>query len=62
MRDLVRKFDRNSDGLLSMQELMTGLNKIGIVLTNNEVQSLMQKLDLNRDGEVSGDELLHVLR
>jgi Ca2+-binding EF-hand superfamily protein len=62
VKDLVRKFDKNSDGLLSMQELMTGLNKIGIILTHNEAQSLMQKLDLNRDGEVSGDELLNVLR
>jgi Ca2+-binding EF-hand superfamily protein len=62
VKDLVRKFDKNSDGLLSMQELMTGLGKIGITLTNNEVQALMQRLDLNRDGEVSGQELVNVLR
>jgi Ca2+-binding EF-hand superfamily protein len=37
VRDLVRKFDRNSDGLLSMQELTTGLTKIGVILTNSEV-------------------------
>ncbi len=62
MRDLIRKFDSNSDGLLTMQELMTGLTKIGIILTHNEVRALMQRLDLNRDGEVSGEELLNVLR
>jgi Ca2+-binding EF-hand superfamily protein len=37
VRDLVRKFDRNSDGLLSMQELTTGLTKIGVILTSSEV-------------------------
>jgi len=61
VRDLVRKFDRNSDGLLSINELTDGLTKIGIFLTQNEVKSLLNKLDLNRDGEVSGDEILRVL-
>jgi len=37
VKDLVRKFDRNSDGLLSMQELTTGLSKLGIYLNNNDV-------------------------
>lgn len=62
VRDLVRRFDRNSDGFLSMQELTDGLAKIGIFLTSKEIQALMNKLDLNRDGEVSGDEILSVLQ
>ena len=33
VRDLVRRFDRNSDGLLTIQELTDGLTKIGIFLT-----------------------------
>ena len=61
VKDLVRKFDRNSDGFLSMQELTDGLGKIGIFLTQKEIQVLMNKLDLNRDGEVSADEILSVL-
>ena len=61
VRDLVRRFDRNSDGYLSLQELTDGLGKIGIFLTQKEVQALMTKLDLNRDGEVSADEILSVL-
>jgi Ca2+-binding EF-hand superfamily protein len=61
VRDLVRKFDRNSDGLLSIQELTDGLRKIGISLTNKEIQALMTKLDLNRDGEVSAEEILKTL-
>ena len=61
VKDLVRKFDRDSDGLLSIQELTDGLKKIGISLTNKEIQALMTKLDLNRDGEVSAEEILKTL-
>jgi EF-hand domain pair/EF hand len=61
VKDLVRKFDSNSDGFLSIGELTDGLKKIGIFLTSNEVHALMRKLDLNRDGEVSADEILTVL-
>ena len=52
-RDLVRKFDRNSDGLISIHELSDGLSKMGIFLTQKEQQALMSKLDLDRDGEIS---------
>jgi Ca2+-binding EF-hand superfamily protein len=61
VRDLVRKFDRNSDGYLSLQELTDGLTKLGIHLTSSESKALMSKLDLNRNGEVSADEILTVL-
>ena len=44
-----------------MQELADGLGKIGIYLTQKEVQSLMLKFDLNSDGEVSANEILTVL-
>ena len=32
VKDLVRKFDKNSDGLLTIQELTEGLKKMGISL------------------------------
>jgi Ca2+-binding EF-hand superfamily protein len=38
-----------------------GLKKMGISLNNREVEVLMNKFDLNRDGEVSGDEIVKVL-
>jgi Ca2+-binding EF-hand superfamily protein len=37
VKDLVRKFDRNSDGFLSIGELTDGLKKIGIFLNSQEI-------------------------
>jgi Ca2+-binding EF-hand superfamily protein len=61
VKDLVRRFDRNSDGLLSIKELTEGLAKMQIYLSQSETQALMNKLDLNRDGEVSAEEIFKVL-
>ena len=61
IKDLVRKFDQNSDGLLSINELSDGLSKIHIYLNQREVQALMDKIDLDRDGYISADELLTAL-
>jgi Ca2+-binding EF-hand superfamily protein len=61
VQDLIYRFDKNSDGLLTVQELTDGLKKLGIFLTGKETQGLMNKLDLNSDGEVSADEILRVL-
>jgi Ca2+-binding EF-hand superfamily protein len=61
VKDLVRRFDRNSDGLLSIKELTDGLAKLQIFLSQSETQALMNRLDLNRDGEVSAEEIYNVL-
>jgi Ca2+-binding EF-hand superfamily protein len=57
MRDyakkLIRKFDKNSDGLISIAELTQGLKTMNIYLTQEERDALMQKLDLDRNGEIS---------
>jgi Ca2+-binding EF-hand superfamily protein len=62
VKDLVKKFDRDSDGLLTIQELTDGLKKTGISLNQRDSEVLMNKFDLNRDGEVSADEILKVLQ
>jgi Ca2+-binding EF-hand superfamily protein len=61
VKDLVKKFDSNSDGLLTVQELTDGLRKLNIFLSQREKQSLISRLDINRDGEVSETEILKVL-
>ena len=56
-RRLIRKFDRDNDGIISFQELCQGLKGLNIFLTSDERESLMQKLDTNRDGDISDKEL-----
>lgn len=58
---LIRKFDGNSDGIISIEELASGLKTMHINLTLKEKLSLMKKLDLNRDGEITAEELYKVL-
>ena len=62
VKALIKKFDNNSDGLITFQELSDGLKKIQIFLSQREKQALMEKLDLNRDGEISAEELLKILK
>ena len=59
---LIKRFDGNSDGLISFEELTDGLRKMKIYLNNREMQVLMDKLDLNKDGEINQEELLRVLQ
>ena len=58
---LIRKFDENSDGIISFEELANGMKHLHIPLTLKEKLALMKKLDLNRDGEISADELYKTL-
>ena len=50
---LFKKFDFNNDGRISFDELSDGLTTLGIYLTLKERQSLMQRFDVNRDGEIT---------
>jgi Ca2+-binding EF-hand superfamily protein len=60
-KKLIRKFDKNSDGLISVQELTQGLKTMDIFLTQEERDALMTKLDLDRNGEISDQELYQAL-
>jgi len=46
-KQLMKKFDRNSDGIISFKELCDGLRTMGINLTQREREALMKKLDTN---------------
>ena len=49
-KHLVRKFDKDSDGIISFQELCDGLARMSIFISNQEKQALMERLDIDRDG------------
>lgn len=58
---LIKRFDGNQDGLVSMSELSEGLRRMGISLNSREVAALMDKLDLDKNGEITQEELYKVL-
>ena len=58
---ILKKFDSNQDGAISMNELANGLKTLNINLTIKEKSALLKKLDLNRDGEISAEELFKTL-
>jgi calmodulin len=60
-RTLIRKFDRDGDGFISINELTSGLRSMGIFLSPEEREALMSKFDTNRDGSISEQEIYKVL-
>lgn len=55
---LIRKFDDNNDNIISFRELSDGLKDLGLSLSLPEMQSLMKKLDFNKDGNLTEEELV----
>jgi len=53
VRFLIKKFDKNSDGMISIDELANGLEHLDIHVSNQEKAALMRHLDFNNDGEIS---------
>lgn len=55
---LIKKFDDNDDNIINFRELSKGLKSLGMTLSIPEMQSLMKKLDFNKDGNISEEELV----
>jgi len=60
-KNLIRKFDRDNDGIITFQELCDGLSKLNISVSNSDKQALMNRLDIDRDGKITEYELIRVL-
>ena len=63
-RDLKRafsKFDKDNNGLLDLDELKVGISMFLNGVKDDDVRNLIAKYDLNKDGKISYDELLHLL-
>ena len=60
-KSLIRKFDRDSDGIITFQELCDGLVKMNFNISISEKQALMDRLDIDRDGRITEKEIYRVL-
>lgn len=58
---LMRKFDRDNDGMVRFEELGQGLKSIEVKATDQELLAMMKQLDKDRDGGISKFELYNAL-
>ena len=58
------QFDRDNSGVIDAQELHQAMEKLGINLTPTQLQDVVARADVNRDGTVSFEEfesLIHAM-
>ncbi|KAF5176607.1 Calmodulin [Thalictrum thalictroides] len=58
LREIFRSFDRNNDGSLTQLELGSLLRSLGLKPSADQVDSLIQKADLNSNGLVEFSEFV----
>jgi hypothetical protein len=61
VRDIFRRFDSDHDGVLTLQEFKSGLEKFGFMLSAEEAVTLMKHFDSRQDGQVSYNEFCDAL-
>ena len=58
---LMKLFDTDGDGVLSVSEWQTVLNRMGMKCTSKEAKALFRNVDSNGDGKVDLDEFMQYL-
>mmetsp|Transcript_13912 Transcript_13912/g.32850 ORF Transcript_13912/g.32850 Transcript_13912/m.32850 type:complete len:210 (-) Transcript_13912:587-1216(-) len=56
LQDMFSTVDTDSSGDVSVNELVEGLMRQGYTLTESEVEQLVTRMDVNRDGRIEFDE------
>jgi len=59
--DLLRKLDKNDDGVISFREFTQGLRDLDIFVTDHEEHTLMRRFDHNGDGKINMEEFYNAL-
>ena len=60
-REAFKIFDRNKDGMISLQELKKVTDILGTVLSKEEVDDFMKEADKDGDGTLDIDEFVRCL-
>ncbi|XP_041354187.1 leucine-rich repeat-containing protein 74B-like [Gigantopelta aegis] len=56
--DVLRHFDRDNSMTISREELITGIEKLNIEMTKEQIEILLQRMDKDGDGEIDFSELV----
>jgi Ca2+-binding EF-hand superfamily protein len=59
--NLMKRLDKNGDGVLCFDEFRSGLEGMDIHLTEQEVHTMVRKFDHNQDGRISMEEFYNTL-
>ena len=58
---LIKALDTNGDEVISFNEFTSGMEKMGIHLSDHQVHTLVRKFDNNKDGKISMEEFYNTL-
>jgi len=61
-RSLIRRFDFDSDGIITFNELCEGLSSMNLNVPLSDKQALMDRLDIDRDGRITEKEIYRALQ
>ncbi|KIZ04772.1 hypothetical protein MNEG_3189 [Monoraphidium neglectum] len=61
LQELFAEYDADASGSISFDELASGLQRQGYDVTQSEVRQLMDKMDIDHNGNVEGDEFVAAL-
>merc|ERR1712098_404858 len=56
VRDVFRMYDRDSNGVITLEEMKEALQKLAFHLTEDEVVAIMRHFDTRKDGHISYNE------
>ena len=56
-----KRFGTIHDGAISYQEMKSGLKNSDVLMTDQEIETIFVKADVDGDGEVSLNEFVHIL-
>jgi len=60
-RDAFSMFDKNSDGLISTSELGAVMHSLGLSSNEAEIQAMIRKVDINKNGAIDFPEFLMLM-
>ncbi len=55
-------FDKDGNGLITKQELLEGLNKLGETMNEKDALELIEAADLDGDGNINFEEFVELMR
>ncbi|KAM6214861.1 calmodulin-like protein 5 [Rhynchocyon petersi] len=61
MQAAFREFDENGDGHITVAELKQAMGKMGVKLSEEEVDQMIREADTDKDGQVNYEEFVRIL-